>query len=304
MRPDAISTPLRSDWDVAGHPTCTLWWPARSQKAETVILFIPGNPGLIDYYTEFLEKVYQQASPNVEIFGVSQLGMSASSPPDKEYTFQEQIDHKVFCFDMLQKANPDARIIIMGHSIGAYLAAEVVKQRPTAVSRVFGLFPCLYDIGKTPKGIRIQRYLLRLPQWVLTGLGTVLSYLPPPLLEGLVGAVTKHKGHILKVTASLCNRSTIRTVIRMAHQEMRLVKQLDHHFYSAHMDKFVLYYSPTDGWAPLEHYRTLKAAYPNHKHFYLCEKGLQHDFSLNTNANIYMAHKVIEWMRGGQDMKF
>lgn len=90
---------------------------------------------------------------------VSQVGMSASSPPDKEYTFQEQIDHKVFCFDMLQKANPDARIIIMGHSIGAYLAAEVVKQRPTAVSRVFGLFPCLYDIGKTPKGIRIQVHI-------------------------------------------------------------------------------------------------------------------------------------------------
>lgn len=87
---------------------------------------------------------------------VSQVGMSASSPPDKEYTFQEQIDHKVFCFDMLKEANPDARIIIMGHSIGAYLAAEVVKQRPEAVSRVFALFPCLYDIGKTPKGIRIQ----------------------------------------------------------------------------------------------------------------------------------------------------
>lgn len=69
MYPDAISTPFRSDWNVAGHPTCTLWWPARSQKAETIILFIPGNPGLIDYYTEFLEKVYQQASPNVEIFG-------------------------------------------------------------------------------------------------------------------------------------------------------------------------------------------------------------------------------------------
>lgn len=81
---------------------------------------------------------------------------------------------------------------------------------------------------------------------------------------------------------------------------MRLVKQLDHHFYSAYIHKFVMYYSPTDGWAPLEHYRTLKAAYPDHsklwissyisvyshwshlslEHFYLCEKQLQHDFSL------------------------
>lgn len=42
----------------------------------------------------------------------------------------------------------------MGHSIGAYLAVEVFKQRHAFnIDRLIALFPCLYDIALTPNGM-------------------------------------------------------------------------------------------------------------------------------------------------------
>lgn len=74
MRPHTLCTPLRGDWQVAGHLTNTLWWPAR-ENPTTVLLFIPGNPGLVEYYAEFLERIHCQASPNLEIFAGTWLSM-------------------------------------------------------------------------------------------------------------------------------------------------------------------------------------------------------------------------------------
>lgn len=64
-----LRTPLRAVWDVAGYQTETLLWPASSTK-KTILLFIPGNPGLVEYYTSFLQGIYKAIpSPSFEIVG-------------------------------------------------------------------------------------------------------------------------------------------------------------------------------------------------------------------------------------------
>ena len=69
LRNSLIRTPLRAVWDVAGYQTETLIWPASTAK-KTVLVFIPGNPGLVEYYTSFLQGIYQAiASPSFEIIG-------------------------------------------------------------------------------------------------------------------------------------------------------------------------------------------------------------------------------------------
>lgn len=50
----------------------------------------------------------------------------------------------------------------------------------------------------------------------------------------------------------------------MAQHEMETVKELDHDFYNAHANKFILYYSKNDEWAPLDHYNYMRTKFPNH----------------------------------------
>lgn len=44
----------------------------------------------------------------------------------------------------------------MGHSIGSYISAAVLKHRPNhGISRVIALFPTLREIALTPNGVNI-----------------------------------------------------------------------------------------------------------------------------------------------------
>lgn len=51
----------------------------------------------------------------------------------------------------------------------------------------------------------------------------------------------------------------------MAQQEMEQIKELDHDFYQTHVDKFIMYYSRVDEWAPLDHYEFMTEKFPNGK---------------------------------------
>lgn len=66
-----LRNPLRAIWDISGYPTETLLWPATSvEKKKTILLFIPGNPGLVEYYTSFLQGIHKEVgSSSFEIIG-------------------------------------------------------------------------------------------------------------------------------------------------------------------------------------------------------------------------------------------
>lgn len=68
MRPQAFNTPLKAVWNTANHLTETFWWPAKTiSKKKTVILFVPGNPGLASWYIPFLEAIHRDSFPTLEI---------------------------------------------------------------------------------------------------------------------------------------------------------------------------------------------------------------------------------------------
>lgn len=73
------------------------------------------------------------------------------------YTLEDQIQHKVDCLDTLIKdTGPETNFILVGHSIGSYVSAEVLKKRPNhGISRVIALFPTLREIALTPNGVNI-----------------------------------------------------------------------------------------------------------------------------------------------------
>lgn len=69
MKNSVLCTPLRAVWEVSGYQTETLLWPS-SNRAKTILLFIPGNPGLVEYYTSFLQGIHSKiGSSSFEIIG-------------------------------------------------------------------------------------------------------------------------------------------------------------------------------------------------------------------------------------------
>lgn len=96
--------------------------------------------------------------------------------------------------------------------------------------------------------------------------GSLVSCLAPPVRQFLVKTATGQTGEGLQVTAhQLLHSSVLKNVITMAKCEMDTVKDLDHEFFAKNIDKFILYYSAVDKWAPKDHYDYMVENFPKGK---------------------------------------
>lgn len=168
-----------------------------TSTSEYLIYYIPGNPGLISYYHTYLSLLASNLStpntpnPPIEIAGYSLGGFettitepAASNsqyakfglpnvPEPKLYSLQSQIEHveerllQIVRGRAALKAKKSNRIkvILVGHSVGAYMAMELINRdrskssisAPSDFDIVGGvmLFPTVVDIAKSLSGQRL-----------------------------------------------------------------------------------------------------------------------------------------------------
>lgn len=170
-------------------------------EADTTIFFISGNPGLIGYYHPFLSLLAQYlADPQTasyQIYGCSLGGFeinddsqphapsSASSSSQQNnkheasaretqlYDLEDQIrfvQRKLLdLMEILASTAPETprkrNVILVGHSVGAYIAMELVRRHREAADRTASadfdivggvmLFPTVLDIALSPSGQKL-----------------------------------------------------------------------------------------------------------------------------------------------------
>ena len=185
-------------WIVSHDPSSITTYP------DYLIFFLPGNPGLISYYRSFiftLGDLLRSGSlsstdlflPTYRIDGFSYHNFEAGSCEDSSpynhknlHNLESQIrliqDRLVSLATKLQTArNADSdggdeqktkspeKIILVGHSVGAYMLLEVVRRwklstqgfspDTSAILDIIGgilLFPTVTNIAKSPSGVMIS----------------------------------------------------------------------------------------------------------------------------------------------------
>ena len=150
-----------------------------THTVDYLIYFITGNPGLILYYKPFLSTLHSSLgsysstnSARFHICGHSLRGFEFQddqnvTPPEKPYSLAEQID---FQEDLLYshirshraRTGNTPKVILMGHSVGAYILLELIKNHPKRIEGgeedfdLIGgvlLFPTITHIAQSPLGM-------------------------------------------------------------------------------------------------------------------------------------------------------
>ncbi|KAF9113421.1 hypothetical protein BGX27_001596 [Mortierella sp. AM989] len=282
--------PLHAIWNVQGENVPTLWWPAKSlpeEQGHTVLFMLPGNPGLIDYYIPFLQTVHDTCQGKIDIFGASHLGHSAGShitDSSRLYTLEEQVESKIAIVDRLREMYPSGtRFVLAGHSMGSWLALQVLKARPNhGIERVFELFPTIHKIADTPNGRRMKHLFKPTTRSIVGGVVSTLRFVfsAPPVLRSIVGLTTGQDKDMAEVTShKLLYSSVVKNCLFLAGQEMETIKAMDREMLEQHASKFVFYYGKTDEWSPIENYYEMRDEFPKIKS-YLCNQGMVHAFVL------------------------
>ncbi|KAJ5576005.1 hypothetical protein N7535_002931 [Penicillium sp. DV-2018c] len=335
---------------------------ASDQK--TTIFFISGNPGLIRYYHPFLsllsryldenkDKTSSNLLPQFQIYGSSlggfeipEDGSSASSPPrstngidledqirfvqgklsalvednNSKYKYQSQDG-----IDKEKEKKPKQKIILIGHSVGAYIAMEILRRHREAATSPTGesesdfdiiggvmLFPTIQDIASSPSGQKLTSLLSIIPRLaVVVGFFARLltSLLPRSLLRALVGFVMRYPpAHALDATcAFLMSPGGVRQALHMAADEMRTItsdKWSDDVWGAASTGQLVaklfFYFGRNDHWVADQTRDDVIAARGRKDGemgptMVVCEESLPHAFCLNHND--VMARKVAGMIR-------
>lgn len=215
-----------------GHPS----------ETDTTVFFVSGNPGLISYYHPFLSLLAQNLADHhkdpapvsgkpasCQIYGNSLGGfeiekgdqLSPSSAPHSHgdekqkpefYDLEDQIHfvHRNLHDLMAANAAPDSKsvsprrkkVILIGHSVGAYITMEILRRHREATSStstkdtskdqlsdvstefdVVGgvlLFPTVMDIASSPSGRKLTVCIpfspLAVPAKLTSDIDTAFSY--------------------------------------------------------------------------------------------------------------------------------
>eukprot|EP00906_Rhabdomonas_costata_P001790 RCo002878 len=115
-----------------------------------VFVFIPGSPGIVEFYSEFLATLQSSLGPGVACVGLSLAGHSVRNlglgrPP---FNLTQQLAHIRAFLAQVHRAQPHARLMLCGHSIGSWLALQALPELEAAkipVGPAMLLCPILQD---------------------------------------------------------------------------------------------------------------------------------------------------------------
>ncbi|GAA5986857.1 hypothetical protein JCM10908_000924 [Rhodotorula pacifica] len=296
--------------------------PALTEPTKLVILMVPGNPGLVSYYREFLPSIRDalpaELKEQTAIHAIGHLGHTPSATsaerrgfkPNAQATLEDQVADKVAYIDELAETyrfgEADApKLILLGHSIGAWISLQMLKQRPSLVSAVHALFPTISHMAKTPNGRSLSPLFSSWSMRPVFYSTSFLSYLPTGLTSRLVSLITGQSGPGAKTTTELVSSpETVIAALVMARNELANVTALDEDLLETYGDRIWIYWSEKDGdgWVTEEAIEEIEGCLERkwgaqgRKRRARCKEGMPHAFVLDEAHTNSLARKCASWI--------
>lgn len=158
-----------------------LYYPPSSdrhdpQAQDFLIFMITGNPGLISFYEPFLFTLHYLLSsssaphsPRFHIYGHSLAGFGQTEGESGDVGLKAQIEHmEELLFKQVRRCGTNQndlplKVILMGHSVGAYILLELISRHQESVTTkgkedfdLIGgilLFPTITHLAQSPQGM-------------------------------------------------------------------------------------------------------------------------------------------------------
>ncbi|KAL6425525.1 hypothetical protein ACFW04_009585 [Cataglyphis niger] len=273
------------------------------QSSKHIVLVIPGNPGVPQFYEEFIKTLYSRLTLDTPVWIIGHAGhvqppdnLEIAMPGDEKwaecYSLNAQIQHKV---EFIKKYIPeDAQLYLIGHSIGAWFVLNLLKNNDIngRIKKCYMLFPTVEYMADSPNGILFCNCISRIAP-VLIFLSWIFTAMFPVSLQSLMirifGIFWGIPARSVKAVQEMLNPKVLGRIINLGREEMKYVKEADDKTISKYNDKLWFYYGANDGWTPRKYYKNMISKHPN-LNVQLCQRGFQHSFVLKNDVE--MGHIV------------
>ncbi|KFK38527.1 hypothetical protein AALP_AA3G125800 [Arabis alpina] len=231
------------------------------------VLFIPGNPGVVPYYKEFLESLHEFLDGNASIIAIGQISHTSKDwESGRLFSFQEQIDHKID-FVRQELESVKVPIVLVAHSIGSYISLEMLRKCSDKVVYCVGLYPFLTLNQQSRKQSLIGKLaassiMSATASFLVATLRILPIWAARWLVSNTIGASWSDTA--LQATCShLRQYHTMRNVLFMTKTEFReLAAEPDWEFMRENESKLAFVFGTDDHWGPLHIFEEISKQVP------------------------------------------
>ncbi|CAL0310541.1 unnamed protein product [Lupinus luteus] len=251
------------------------------------VLFVPGNPGVILFYKDFVEYLFELLGGIASVTAIGNVSHTKKNwEHGRLFSLQEQIDHKVD-FIREELKNSEIPIVLIGHSIGSYISIEMFKRSPEKVKYCIGLYPFLTLNPHSEKQIVIgkiaeSRILSAALSYLIASLGLLPAWALRFIVRKSLGK--SWSANAVEATCShLSQYHTMRNVLYMAMTEFGEFSEApDWTFIRERKAQFAFLFGDDDHWAPLQVLEEISEQVPgivtaiereNHTHGFCCTEA-------------------------------
>ncbi|KAL7425073.1 hypothetical protein Q5752_000761 [Cryptotrichosporon argae] len=273
--------------------------PRGALRPAHLVLFVLGNPGLLDYYVPFLTHLGSLLPPDFGIIATSHIGHTPGVPgPSAPLDLASQLEAKVelvralrSALDALAGTGTDTRacLVLAGHSVGAWLTCEIMKCLPAEVDEGFLIFPTLGWIANSWNGWMLWPIF----HWPALPLLSAISPLLRPILP-----LTNFPAPTL---ALLRSPATIHHALRLGTSEMATIRAPDLAWFAAHKARLGgVWSADKDGWVGKDG-PAVRATLAGGRVEVL--NGVPHAFCLTQAHSEQVAEIIARWIAPEQDIQ-
>ncbi|XP_072749257.1 lipid droplet-associated hydrolase isoform X2 [Anoplolepis gracilipes] len=268
-------------------------------SSKHLVLVITGNPGIPQFYESFIKAIKSRLTLDIPVWIIGHAGhvqppcnLEIAMPGDEKwaecYSLTAQIQHKV---EFIKKYVPqDAHLHIVGHSIGAWLVLNLLKNHDIngRIRKCYMLFPTIEYMAESRNGMYFCNFVspiapvLIFLSWIFTGIFPLSLQSFMIRMFGLFYGIPARS---IKAVQEMLNPKVLGRIIKLGREEMKYVKEADHDTISKYTDKLWFYYGANDGWTPVKFYRNMVSKHPD-LNAQLCQRGFQHSFVLKNDLDM------------------
>ncbi|KAL0676017.1 hypothetical protein Bca4012_003998 [Brassica carinata] len=283
---------------VSGSMTEVMEIQAESPKFH--VLFIPGNPGVVSFYNDFLESLHQFLDGNASITAVGQISHTSKDwESGKLFSLQEQIDHKVE-FIRQEPESVKVPIILVGHSIGSYISLEILRKCPEKVLYCIGLYPFLTLNQQSTKQSLIGKLaasslLSATASFLVASLGLLSMSAARRLVSYSLGASWSDTA-VQATCTHLRQYHTMRNSLDLnsdyaIHFGYKLAAEPDWEFMRENQNKLAFLFGIDDHWGPLHLFEEISKKAPGTS-LSIESEGHTHGFCCTVAGSVWVAQHV------------
>eukprot|EP00474_Spongospora_subterranea_P000661 CRZ01119.1 hypothetical protein [Spongospora subterranea] len=211
-----------------------------------------------------MEQLANRLQDTISVHAVGHAGFSFKDHNNgRLFSLDEQISLKISYMESILAKDPETKLVLLGHSVGAYMVMEILNQRPDLpiVSNVF-LFPALCNLE-----VSWPVKVLRTPI-LYESLGFCISLIPSPiklLLSKLLPSIQDEATMI----GDHFNSHSVRNGFSLVNHELRQIREFNQSQVKAltkHSDSSLFLFTRSDPYVGVTLMEHLRSSIPGATH--------------------------------------